>query len=189
MRKLVEKKVPEGDLEAVANKLLAKAKPSEEYPIYTELQLLRSGEGKIATSASHGFDATEIVEAKAPQNFTEELLFLIQVTELTRVERCVLRGWLQGWTQEQIRRAFPQEAGRYSQQHLSRLLREALVKCYSSGVSFDDFSKHTIYRKPGGRKGPHYRMMTCRGCGCEFVFGLGAGRFYCSKTCYEASKH
>ncbi len=178
----------ECQLEEKADALLLPVEETDEYPAYTEFQLKRHGEGHL-TRVDLTDEERPLPVSEQRQSLEEELLFLISVTQLRRVERCLLRGWLSGWTQEQMRRVFPTEAGRFSQQHLSRLLREAIVKCYSSGLLFKDYSRHTVYRKPARKPGVTLKMMTCRGCGHEFVFGLGAGRFYCSKMCFEASRH
>ena len=170
-------------LEAGADALLRIAPPAAASPTYTEAQLERHGEGKRLP-----LDETllECVEAtQSLEDFLDDLRFLASLSPLSVAERIVLFAALEGDTQDEIAaRMVPA----LSQQRVSRLLRSALRKLYEKwGLSFWQFSRHAIYRRPAKRKHTG-RGLFCLRCGDWFPFGLGAGP-YCSERCRGNGRH
>lgn len=178
----------EAALERQADALLMALPRDPDYPAFTEPQLARHSRGRCVVST----DAlAEYLAADAPQSQMDELAFLASITPLTRRERACLRGWMVGWTQQELRdrwnRLFGSEAAHAAppQQAISRLLRSALQKCYSAvGLTFAQFSRHALYRRPARRAA--WRILRCPFCEEPFVAGLGDGR-YCSTRCRETA--
>ncbi len=195
-------------MEQAADALLRALPRDPACPVFTETQLARRGRRCCAFST----DAwVELLAGAPPQSALDELSFLAAVTPLSRQERACLQGWMRGWTQREICAHWTElaekredvrgksaggapamqhagEAQTPTQQATSRLLRCALGKCRESvGLSFTQFSRHTLYRRPAGRRGT-WRAAICPYCREEFVYGLGIGR-YCSQSCREAARH
>lgn len=194
-------------LEREADALLCALPHDPDCPTYTEPQLARRGRHCCLLSTGAWLDT---LAAGSAQSIQDELMFLAAIAPLSWRERACLRSWILGWTQREIGARWndPQEvkeerkrAARTrlhasevnlalppTQQAISRLLRRALDKCYEAiGVSFTQFSRRAVYRRPITRQGT-WRVLCCPFC-CEvFVFGLGVDR-YCSQSCREAARH
>lgn len=171
-------------LEGVSDALLKEAGFDPDCPTYTETQMARRWLDHFAASAD---TLEEMLSApQPPQTFLDELRFLMAVTPLSRSQRLCLCGWLQGWTQAELRTRW-REVAPPKQQYISRMLRRALCLCYEArGLSFAQFSRHSVYRRPARRQ-EKWRTLICRACGEPYVAGLGAGCF-CSTHCREAAQ-
>jgi hypothetical protein len=168
-------------LEQEADRLLQTLPRDPNCPTYTEAQMERRRHTHRVVRLERLVETDEV--SRPPQSLLDELAFLASVTPLKRRERVCLRGWLLGWTQREIgahwRKLLPDDA----RQNISRLLRSALRKCYrTDGLTFTQFSRHTIYRRPARHR--LWRSAICPHCGETFAWGLGAGR-YCSTACRE----
>ena len=166
-------------LEHVADRLLETFPADPERPAYTERQLARHG-GRLVVLSIHALSEMIVAE---PQEFRDELRFLMSVTRLRPEHRRCLRLWVDGWSQWEIADAY-----RVHQQTVSYRLRRALRACYDSmPLSFRRFSYHSVYRRP--HKGRGLAMMRiCAQCEEYFPLGLGSGR-YCSLHCRESAHH
>ena len=137
----------EHELERMADNLLRGAGEDEAYPAYTDAQLARHGRGvRLPLQEEH---LALAAATQTRQDFLNDLKFMAGLTALTRAERRVLDAWIQGQSQNEIVAQWPCGLGRVQQQQVSRLLRKALEKCYALWeLSFTQFSRHTIYRRP-----------------------------------------
>lgn len=171
------------ELEREADRLLRQLPRDPQCPTYTEAQLRRYRQTHHVMRLD---SLAESMEATRPsQSFLDELHFLAAITPLNRRERICLRGWLHGWTQREIGQIWWRALDRTSQQTVSRLLRSALRKLLSArGLTFDQFSRRTIYRRPARPR--NWRSVVCPFCSEVFAYGLGDGR-YCSTACREQS--
>jgi hypothetical protein len=163
-------------LERVADRLLETFPDDPERPAYSERRLARRGSGWMRSINSL---AVEVVAE--PQEFRDELRFLMSVTRLRPEIRRCLRLWVDGWSQYEIAEAY-----RVAQQTISYRLRTGLRACYESvPLSFRRYSYHSIYRRP--HKGPELGLVRiCVHCEEVYLMGLGAGR-YCSERCRNTS--
>ena len=166
-------------LEHVADCLIETFPTDPKQPAYTEIQLARRGR-RAAVVSIHGLSEMMLAE---PQEFRDELRFLMSVTFLRPEYRRCLQLWVNGWTQPEIAAAY-----RVTQQTVSFRIRKALRSCYDSmPLSFRRFSHHTIYRRPQiARESSIIRV--CAHCEDHFLLGIGFGR-YCSLRCRETARH
>ena len=149
----------ERELEAQADSLLKSATPSENYPAYTEFQLARHGEGIRLPFQDEFVDSAAATQTR--QDFLNDLHFMARLTALTRVERWVLCRWMNDFSQGEIIAQWPRNFGPVHQQRISRLLKKALRKCYAAWeLSFTQFSRHTIYRRPARNREKNARTDT-----------------------------
>ena len=175
MRIVITQAEKEIALEQEADRLLRVAPPNPERPVYTERQLARHGARYVRVRdlrcSSIGIDA----------DTRDEIRFLANISRLEPFGRTCIRLWIDGWTQQEMSRTMG-----ISQGEVSRQLRDALRACYDhTPITFREFSKHTIYRKPShGRKSPLPRK--CLYCGEAFLMFTGEGR-YCSSSCQQAA--
>jgi hypothetical protein len=155
------------------------------YPAYTEKQLARKGQGRCVLDVE---DIQETILATGPVvSAQEEIRFLMTLTALTAQERCVVEGWLSGWTQTEMQSQWAEALGHIGQQTISKILRRSLRKLLDvHSVSFSAFSRHSLYRRPTRRR-VAWKERCCRGCGEPYVQGMGEG-FYCSQFCREAKR-
>ena len=166
-------------LERVADRLLETFPPDSDRPAYTERQLARHGNRIVLVSL---YSLSEKIVAE-PQEFRDELRFLMSVTRLQPEQRRCLRLWVDGWNQWEIAEAYG-----VPQTTISYRIRRALRACYDSApLSFRRFSYHSVYRKP--RKTHDYAILRrCIHCEDEYSLGIGLGR-YCSLRCRETARH
>src|SRR5687767_15111452 len=119
-------------LERVADRILETFPPDPDRPAYTERQLARHGNRMVVVSI---YSLSESMVAE-PQEFRDELRFLMSVTRLRPEQRRCLRLWVDGWNQWEIAEAYGVE-----QQTISYRIRRALRACYDSQpLSFRRFS-------------------------------------------------
>ena len=166
-------------MERVADRMLETFPPDPDRPAYTERQLARHGKHLVVVSI---YNLSERMVAE-PQEFRDELRFLMSVTRLRPEQRRCLRLWVDGWNQWEIARAYG-----VPQQTISYRIRRALRACYDSApLSFRRFSYHSIYRKP--RNGREFSILRkCAHCEDAYSLGVGLGR-YCSLRCRETARH
>jgi len=139
-------------LERAADALLCALPRDPDCPAYTEKQLARSERPYCVVSTEAL--AEVLIAPHTLQSVRDELLFLAAISPLTRLERLCLRGWVWGWTQREICINPPFCHDVRAQQAVSRALRAALIKCTGSlGLTFAQFSRHTVYRRPARRRG------------------------------------
>ena len=163
-------------LEERADKLIADSSSSGVYPATTELRLSRRG--RHAPLDRLPFE----IEDKVNPSVRDELVFLASVSVISRIDRICFRLWVDGCTQTEMAHKL-----NVCQQAIQRRLRRALLACYDNlPVSFREFSRHTIYRKPSGR-GMGFVQRRCRRCEEPFPLGLGFG-VYCSSACLQDGK-
>ena len=147
----------ERELEAQADSLLKSAPPSANYPAYTEFQLARHGEGIRLPFQDEFVDTAAAMQTR--QDFLSDLHFMAGLTPLTRMERYVLDAWMGDLSQGEIIAQWPRVFGPVQQQRVSRLLKKALQKCHAAwDLSFTQFSRHTIYRRPARNRDRQPRM-------------------------------
>ncbi len=170
-------------LETEADRLLGLLPDDPDCPVVNEMQLMRTRrEGRVCSF--DGLEETAVRETE--QDALDELCFLMSVTPLSARERLCLRGWMQGYPQRKMGQFYLDGLPPCAQQTAARALMRGLLKCLSGcGLTFRQFSRHTVYRRPAHRE--RHRMSVCPRCGEEFYYGLGAGRFCCSQ-CREATK-
>lgn len=171
-------------LEYAADALLRRGKTAPDYPAYTDERMARQ-------SAIHHAAAVETIGetliAPVSQTLEDELCFLASVTPLSGAERLCLACWLRGWKQEEIRARWESLQDLATQQRVSRVLRSALRKCYASRiVTFAQFSRHSVYRRPA-RRWENWRIRACPYCGERHIASQGTGR-YCSSFCRGAAR-
>jgi len=155
----------DAQLEQEADALLERAGDGRGRDWRTERQLARAGE----TSLRLGSEALEALCAAPCRTDREEIRFLLAVTPLPRMDRLCARLWADRWTQREIA-----EALGCSQQRVSQVLRRALAACLESlPVSFEQFSRRSIYRPPS-RVTPRERR--CARCGEAFDARTTRGR-------------
>lgn len=165
-------------LEQLADRLIEAFPPDPQRPVYTEIQLARKA-GRNHRTYSAGLSEMQVAE---PQEFCDELRFLISVTKLSPELRRSLQLWIEGWNQLEIARAFG-----VSQQTVSHRIRLALSICHDAApLCFRRFSYHTIYRRPYRRR--DILLRRCSHCDDVYMLGLGVGR-YCSQLCQETALH
>lgn len=175
----------EQTLEREADTLLQRMPRDPDCPIYTERQLARRARSRCVLSIEAVGDV--FADAAPSQAALDELWFLASLTPLTRKERLCLRAWMLGWTQCETAARLAAIRQVLGQQEVSRALRCALRKCYDAvGLSFVQFSRHALYRRPSHRKA-NWREQNCLFCKEAYVWGLGEGR-YCSASCREAAR-
>ena len=166
-------------LERVADRMLQTFPPDPNRPAYTERQLARHG-NRLTILSIYSLSERLVAE---PQEFRDELRFLMSVTRLRPEQRRCLRLWVDGWSQWEIAEAYGVE-----QQTISYRIRRALRTCYdSTPLSFRRFSYHSIYRRP--QKGRDNTILRkCAHCEDAYSLGVGIGR-YCSQRCRETARH
>lgn len=161
--------------EQVADRLLQTFPRDPERPAYSERQLARHGT-RVSKVSFHRISEMLVAE---PQEFRDELRFLMSVTRLRQEYRRCLQLWVDGWSQEEIAAAYG-----VHQQTVSYRLRRSLRACYDSApLSFRRFSQHSIYRRPAKRRDSAL-LRVCAYCEEHFSLGIGLGRF-CSVPCRE----
>ena len=162
-------------LEMAADYLLREAPRDPDRPTYTEQQLSRNWRRMLRIDALVGR------KGNPSQTMRDEMRFLMSVSRMDPEHRRCLRLWVDGWTQEEIARAY-----NVSQQIVSYRLKRALKSCYSAApISFRRFSQHTTYRKRRIRTTAGIRR--CVHCGEQFLQALGCDR-YCSPDCESRAK-
>ena len=170
------------EAEAAADQLLSWLPDDPDCPFMSEFQLMRHRrEGRIRSF--EGME--ESIAGETGQDALDELRFLIAVTPLSARERACLRGWVLGCSQQETQRLWWNKIPPCSQQAISKALMRGLLKCFTGcELTFRQFCKHTVYRRPARRE--RQRMRVCPHCAEEFCYGLGAGRFCCT-ACGEAA--
>ncbi len=168
-------------LEREADRLLGLLPDDPNCPAVSEMQLMRSRrEGRVCSLEA----MDEAIVCETEQDILDELCFLMSVTPLSARERTCLRGWMMGYPQRTFGQFYLETLPPCSQQTAARALMRGLLKCLSGcGLTFRQFSRHTVYRRPAHRE--RHRMSVCPRCNEEFCYGLGAGRFCCSQ-CRES---
>ncbi|HSV74254.1 MAG TPA: sigma factor-like helix-turn-helix DNA-binding protein [Chthonomonadales bacterium] len=155
----------EARLEREADALLAGAVAGRARNWRTERQFARAGGPALRPSP----EALERARAPLCQTDRDEMLFLLSVTPLPRLHRLCARLWADRWTQREIAAVVG-----CSQQRVSQVLRQALAACLDSlPVSFESFSRHSVYRPPL-RVPPRERR--CTRCGEAFDARTTRGR-------------
>ena len=183
MRKPNVVKSLQDSLEAEADEWLKKAPRSGEYPAYTDAQLVRHGEGKVSSrSLEEMQEGGEFLQSHATPDYREELDFLIRVSKLTPLEASLVTHWLSGSPLNHFRECQPEIAQRFSRQHLARLRFGALKRVLEGGLTFEQFSRHAVYRKPPQKRLPSI-IKACRTCRREFRLSSGLRRVFCSEEC------
>jgi hypothetical protein len=157
--------------EEAADALLQTAKPIRRRGYHSEKQLAKRD------SLCVPIDTLLHECSVAPQSLREELLFLSSVSGLAGPPLRHLRAWIDGYSQCDIAAATG-----LTQQRVSQQLRIALFRCYDMHpVSFREFSRRTIYRKP--HRQPSVGMYrTCRVCSEPYLLTLGE-QGCCSSRC------
>lgn len=147
---------------------------------YSEAGLERKRLGRCVVRLD---DASEsLFDDRPSQSWVDELKFMMSVTELNRMERFFLRAWMLGWTHDEAKKRWIEQAGPDGKFKVVTVIRKAISRCFdNSGITFDAISKQSIYRKPMRKRDTHHNAI-CRHCSEPFILGFGDGA-YCCTTC------